>query len=376
MKDVEKVVELVIKEYGKELLKKKHVVGYSNKPKKRIRKGVKVDEDVLRVYVDKKVPLNELKKEDVIPRELEVEGKKIRTDVVEVGRFKALAVYTSKYRPVPSGVSTGRADNNATGTVGWFLVDANGDIYVMSNNHVWCKDNTGSPGDPLIQPGLADGGNPDTDVFAYLTDYIPIDFSGNPNTVDLAFAKVSTEDVMKNVVVSIADFGGVYGSISSPSLNDIVAKIGRTTGYTEGTVTDDSATINIEYNGQTALFTDVFIVEGTSIVGAGDSGSPVIKTSGDTRQFCGMLFAGNDNGTMFVACKAGNIVTEVQNKLGVNTSILSVNSPKPFETKVEYKYIYVEPGLDVLVYNMIAISAYMLMFVMLTKPIIAISRSL
>lgn len=85
-----------------ELLKKKNVILYG-KGKKVIGK-VKTDRPAIRVGVSKKVPLSELKKEDVIPAKI----NGVETDVFQTEEIKALAVdRTSKIRPAPGGVSIG-----------------------------------------------------------------------------------------------------------------------------------------------------------------------------------------------------------------------------------------------------------------------------
>lgn len=330
--DVKRFKELVQKK-GRELYKYPNVVGFSLTPKPRIKRGQVVEKElVLRVYVEKKVPPEQLKPSEVIPREIELEeGFKVKTDVVQVGRFRKLDVFTQKYRPVPCGVSTSRADEAGAGTIGWFVFDQDGNIYLISNNHVWAKTNNGSPGDPLVQPAVYDNGDPEKDVFAELYDFIPIDFYGT-NYVDLALAKPLD---YSSVFASIIEHGGVGGK-RDPALNETVKKVGRTTGVTEGVVKDDSAVVLVDYDGEPVEFADVFIVEGESK--AGDSGSPVIIKA--TNEFAGLLFAGSS--TDFVACKQSQIELALYNKTGKRFYILAINSPAPFQKEViiETKYVY------------------------------------
>ncbi|RLC36750.1 hypothetical protein DRH29_03860 [candidate division Kazan bacterium] len=324
----------VIEKHGKDLLKYPNVIGFSNLPQKRIRRGKVVDELVLRVYVTRKVPEHLLRKDEVIPKE--IEG--VRTDVVEIGRIKKLQGYRERYRPAPCGVSTSRADQNAAGTIGWFMVDEDGNIYLLSNNHVWANENNASQGDPLIQPGLLDGGDPEQDIIAELYDWINIDFTGNPNTVDAALA---TPIDLSQVYMSIMEIGGITGK-GDPALNVIAKKVGRSTGYSEGTIIDVNATLNVEYDSGTALFQDVFIVQSDNvIVQPGDSGSPILDGEG---RFIGLLFAGNEEGTTFVGCKASNIEAEFQNKLGKKIWILLANAYPPFHKEVVYEVQKVYPS--------------------------------
>jgi len=309
-----------------QIMKYPNVIGYSNKLQKKIRQGKVTEIDSIRIYVTKKIPKEQLRKDELIPSELEG----IPTDIIEIGKIKKLQGFKSRYRPSPCGVSTSRADENAAGTIGWFMIDEDGNPYLLSNNHVWAKENDGAPGDKIVQPGLLDGGDPENDVIAELYDFISIDFTGNPNRVDVAIATPYLNDVW----ASIIELGGVINKIA-PSVDLTAIKCGRSTGVTKGSITDDSATLNVEYSKGTALFEDVFIVQGEGvIVQGGDSGSPVLS---EDMKFLGLLFAGNEEGTTFVACKAANIESEFQSKLAKKIWVLTVNSPKPYQ----YKYVYI-----------------------------------
>jgi len=132
------------------------------------------------------------------------------------------------------------------------------------------------------------------------------------------------------------EIGGITGK-ADPSLDVIAKKVGRSTGYSEGTIIDVNATLNVEYDSGTALFQDVFIVEGENIVQAGDSGSPVLDEQG---KFLGLLFAGNDEGTVFIACKAYNIELSFQSKLGKKIWILLANAWPPFQREIQIQKVY------------------------------------
>ncbi|MEM1834748.1 MAG: trypsin-like peptidase domain-containing protein [Thermosphaera sp.] len=312
----------------KELKKKKNVVGMSNSPKERIKGGEVVPgTSVVRVYVERKVKKEKLAPEDLIPPKVVIDGKEYETDVVEIGKINKVSA-TRKFRPVPAGVSCSRYDVNGAGTIGWFLIDKdNGRLYIMSNNHVFTKENEGAFGDPIVQPGVLDGGNPDTDVVAELYGFVPIDFYGT-NLVDVAVAKPVDKSLFIPIVYNLGDVTGVR----DPVLNERVYKTGRTTGTTSGVVYDVSATLTIGYDKGSAVFTDVALVQGSNIVGAGDSGSPVLSSDG---MFLGMLFAGNDIGSVYVFSKAFNILSELKRALGIDFQVL-VTSPKPEPVTVDY----------------------------------------
>lgn len=337
-----------IEKAGRELLKYHNVIGYSNNLQKRIRKGVVVDEDVVRVYVTRKIPVSELKPSEIIPREIDVEGVKLKTDVVEIGRVKKLAGYTQRYRPAPCGVSTSRLDEASAGTIGWYFVDEDGNVYVASNNHVWAKENQGSRGDILIQPGRLDGGN-EYDQIAILYDFIPIQWTG-VNKVDVAIAQPVD---ISNVYMSIMELGGITGVVREDPGAIGVKKVGRTTGYTTGSLIDWDATINVEYDNGVALFTDVFLATGSNIAKPGDSGSPVLDDRG---RFMGLVFAGNDDASLLVGCKTTNIETELSSRVNKRIYTLVANSSPPFRRETEVQVVYPPVFWTILVSSILMIT--------------------
>ena len=326
-----------------------NVVGYSNKLMPRIRRGVVVpEEQCVRVYVARKVPESQLKPSEIIPKKLKLEdGREICTDVVEVGVIRALQQLDPKqrWRPSPTGVSTSRADEHGAGTIGWFVVDENGEVYAMSNNHVWAKENLGNPGDKLIQPARLDGGDPERDALFELLDFVPIDFAGGYNRVDVAVARVLD---FSNVYMSILNVGGVTGK-RVPGVGETVTKMGRTTGLTTGTVIDDSATLVVAYGRGNATFTDVIVAQGDNVVQGGDSGSPLLTNK---REFAGLVFAGGDNGKTLVACKYTNIESELSSRVGRKIRTLIANSYPPFFREREVQVVYKSALPDLLVFGM------------------------
>jgi len=349
-------VKEIVEKY--QIMKYPNVVGYSSKLQKKIKEGKVTDVDCIRIYVTKKIPKTMLRKDEVIPEK--IEG--IPTDIIEIGKLRKVQGFKERYRPSPCGVSTSRADEMASGTIGWFMVDEDANIYLMSNNHVWAKENQGIRGDQILQPGRLDGGDPERDVIAELYDFIEIDFTG-VNKVDVALASLIDPSI---VYASIMVVGGAVGK-ASPIVNTKAKKVGRSTGYTEGIIFDDSATVNVEYDTATVTFTDVFIVKSDKvIVQGGDSGSPVLD---ENNKFLGLLFAGNDEGTLYVACKASNIESAFQYKLGKKIWTLTINSPRPFEREYVYltQYQQMHPLTDLSV-------ATILSFSFLVVPLLSINK--
>jgi hypothetical protein len=214
------------------------------------------------------------------------------------------------------------------GTLGTVVRDrVTGNRLILSNNHVLANSNDANPGDPVIQPGAADGGQVNEDTIAELERFCPIEFSQEPGDCDLASAVMNMGNVFARLLGSkhrlqtfqadpdaanlvdaavarpindadvqdeILEIGDVIGKVS-PSLGMTVRKSGRTTGFTIDEITVLDATVNVSYGiGRIARF-DGQIVTGPMSQG-GDSGSLLV--AGDSLQAVGLLFAGSDQTTI------------------------------------------------------------------------------
>src|SRR3989475_3294839 len=139
-------------------------------------RGRETDERCIVVFVEAKKPEAQLRHWDVVPKTF----GNVRTDIVETGRFHALRSEqaidlerTKRTRPAPGGVSIGHVQITA-GTLG-VLARRNGRPVLLSNNHVLANQNAGRVGDPILQPGPADGSRLQ-DTVARLVDSVPIQF--------------------------------------------------------------------------------------------------------------------------------------------------------------------------------------------------------
>ncbi len=325
-------VSSVKAQHVSELLDRRNViacgVGY------KVREGIRTDEVSLVVSVKHKVHTSALSPADVIPDCMDG----VPTDVVELGIPRALQTPRDRWRPAPPGVSIGHYRISA-GTLGC-LVEHDGQILILSNNHVLADVNQAEVGDPILQPAPADGGTMD-DQIAVLESYIPIDFgteepecqmagtvatvlnrlaemSGSHhrleavketpgvNRVDVALARPISPDLVTPEILQIGPPLGVgVATLGTP-----VQKSGRTTGHTLGTITQVDATIRIDYEGRVALFENQLVASPMSQ--GGDSGSAVLDEAG---QVVGLLFAGSDQATII------NPIDEVLTALDVEVLV-------------------------------------------------------
>jgi len=317
--------------HTRSLFRKRNVVGVGVGHKQSA--GVVRDELSVVVSVVRKMPAADLAPGDLIPQDLDG----IRTDVVETGRLVAFGTGTrDRWRPVvPPGVSLGH--HGITAATFGCLVRRGDRLFILSNNHVLADSNRGQVGDAILQPGPADGGSSD-DRIAVLSDFVPIDFGTEPsecpiadlmativnwaaaalgsshrvrafqqtpgvNYVDAAIAEPLSPDIVRSEILFI----GAPVSAGVASLGMRVQKTGRTTGYTQGTVSQIDATVRIDYGGREGIFSGQFIAGPMSQ--PGDSGSAVLDRD---RRVVGLLFAGSELTTV---C---NPIAPVLSALGVD----------------------------------------------------------
>lgn len=265
--------------------------------------GERTSKPAVVVLVRRKVPKDELEPQHLVPER--VDG--VPTDVVEVGDLKPLArgdaaavpravpvdpqLRTSRVRPAPPGVSIGHYQVSA-GTFGAVVYDPDGHPYILSNNHVLANSTTGRDrrakrGDPVLQPGAADGGR-SGDVIGLLDRYVPIK-PLRTNLVDAALARPRAAASLDDEILGL---GRVTG-IARPRLGMAVRKSGRTTGVTAGFIEVLEATVRINYDDLPVSFGGQIILSPMSA--PGDSGSLVVD---EKNRAVGLLFAGSDRSTV------------------------------------------------------------------------------
>src|SRR3972149_5298243 len=162
------------------ILRKPNVVGVGYGYK--VVNGARSGQLCLVALVREKGPRAALAPEDMVPPQ--VDG--VVTDVVQVGQLEAQQSRTDRWRPAPGGVSVGHFKITA-GTLGAVVRDrASGARLILSNNHVLANGTSAAAEDPILQPGIADGGREESDTLALLERFVPIAYSLEPATCGLA----------------------------------------------------------------------------------------------------------------------------------------------------------------------------------------------
>lgn len=275
----------------------------------KIANNVQTNEPCVVVSVVKKLPIIQLSESSLVPKAL----GGVKTDVIETGKIFALQDPTEKMRPARPGVSIGHYQITA-GTLGC-LVQRNGQVYILSNNHVLANSNAGQLGDAILQPGPHDGGT-SADQIGTLERFIPVGFEGSSspgcsplsfliglfgksaralvnepgnNTVDCAIAKPLSDDLVNPDILNI----GIPTGVGIATLGTPVQKSGRTTGYTADQITQIDVTVTVDYGGPTATFKNQLLAGAMSQ--GGDSGSAVLDMN---KQVVSLLFAGSNTTTI------------------------------------------------------------------------------
>lgn len=289
------------------------------------------------VFVEKKVPKNELRSGHLVPPKLH----ELDTDVIEIGRVRLLN-RKEKSRPVYPGMSIGHYKISA-GTFGAVVRDrSTGERLILSNNHILANSSDGSDnraafGDPILQPGTYDGGT-EKDRIATLIRFSPllrtqqesdcpvaaglaragsrllslfrpnyrvvlVRQNRGANVIDAALARPDSPDLINEEIVEIGRVEGV----GNPSVGDKVLKSGRSSGLTSGNVTATGVTLQVELSGkEKGWFSDQVVSDMVSR--PGDSGSLVVNQK---KQAVGLLFAGSEKFTVF------NRIQNVLNRMNV-----------------------------------------------------------
>jgi hypothetical protein len=306
-----------------------HAVGVGRK----LVEGKASREFCIRLYVTQKLPVAWLTKRAHLPKE--IDG--LPTDVIESPppffavkkkgeNIRAAAASCSdarqaRQRPIVAGISA--AHNQVTaGTLACFckskLPHENRDIvYGLSNNHIFANLNRAQPGDLIRQPSPLDGGNP-SDVFATFTRCVKLFLNGTtPNRVDAAIVAVSPDIGCR---FEICGIGTITGT-ESPREGALVRKHGRTSGYTEGRISDVAydGLIGMDSSapGVAALFQNQIRIDRVNsfpnFALPGDSGSLVISKTHQTA--VGLFFACPASGNYGIANPIAGVLDEMQIEL-------------------------------------------------------------
>lgn len=233
------------------------------------------------------------------------------------------------------GVSGGNVNDSTrrfccSGTLGALVRDDNNTLYILSNNHVLGLSDQASPGDDISQPGLIDNNCQIPPIVADFTVAPQLE----PSNVDAAIAQLRSGAM--NTSGEIENIGVPSSIVKAPAVGLGVAKSGRTTGFTTGTISAINATVNVQYQAGcgkgkkfTVNYTNQVVIGPGSFSAGGDSGS-LIVTNDSNHQPVALLYAGSSTTT--IGNPAGEVLTQLTAALGRTVSFVGTTQASVFDT--------------------------------------------
>ncbi|WP_343548002.1 hypothetical protein [Ralstonia sp.] len=204
------------------------------------------------------------------------------------------------------GSSISPGNEASAGTLGALVIDSQQQLYGLSNNHVTGGCNHSAPGLPILAPGVkdvtADVISPFTIGYHHQVLPYAVGTSGNVDitlNTDAAIFKIANPTLVSSLQ------GGTFDTPTqavAPVEGMRVAKVGRTTGYTEGQIVGrvlrplkvKAASPANQFEGR-IWFPNAFVIHGDQreFSEAGDSGALVVSLNDDgTKSAVGLVFCG------------------------------------------------------------------------------------
>jgi hypothetical protein len=228
------------------------------------------------------------------------------------------------------GVSGGNVNDRSnrfccSGTLGALVTDGTTN-YILSNNHVLGRSDQAVAGEDISQPGLIDNNCQVPTIVGDFTASSP--FGSN---VDASIAQLRTGTM--DATGFIEDIGVPSRSVVAPAVGMSVAKSGRTTGFTTGTISSINTSVNVQYQrgcggGKkfTVSYTNQIVIGPGSFSAGGDSGS-LIVTNNSSHNPVGLLYAGSSSAT--IANRASEVLTRLSAVLGRTLTFVGSGTASP-----------------------------------------------
>lgn len=225
-----------------------------------------------------------------------------------------------RVRNLHLGVSGGNVNDSTrrfccSGTLGALVTDGTNQ-YILSNNHVLGRSDAAAAGEDISQPGLIDSNCNVATVVADFTTAVPLG-----NNVDAAIAQLRPGQMDSSGYIE--DIGVPSSAVVEPSVGLGVAKSGRTTGFTTGTIGSINTSVSVQYQagcGQGKKFvvsyTGQIVINSSTFSAGGDSGS-LITTNNAAHNPVGLLYAGSSSST--IANPIGEVLTRLSDRPGIGT---------------------------------------------------------
>ena len=251
-----------------------------------------------------------------------------------------------RVRNLHYGVSGGNVNDITarfccSGTLGALFTDGTNQ-YILSNNHVLARSDQANAGEDVSQPGLVDT---NCTVATIVADFTGAAALGS--NVDAAVAQLRLGQM--DPTGFIEDIGVPSGTTVNPSVGLGVAKSGRTTGFTTGTIASINTSVSVQYQKScgsgkkfVVAYTNQVVINSSTFSAGGDSGS-LIVTSNASHNPVALLFAGSSTTT--IANPIGEVLTKLGTATGRTFSFIGGAGPTPKGHQKAEREPFV-PGLE------------------------------
>ena len=215
------------------------------------------------------------------------------------------------------GVSGGNVNDASTrfccsGTLGALVTDGSNQ-YILSNNHVLSRSDQAVAGEDVSQPGLIDNNCRISTVVADFTGGAPLG-----SNVDAAVAQLRPGTMDSSGFIE--DIGVPSSTTVVPTIGMSVAKSGRTTGFTTGSISSINTSVSIQYQKGCGggkkfniTYTGQVVINSSTFSAGGDSGSLIVTNNGSHNPVA-LLFAGSSTTT--IANPINLVLTRLSAALG------------------------------------------------------------
>ena len=228
------------------------------------------------------------------------------------------------------GVSGGNVNDRSSrfccsGTLGALITDGS-NKYILSNNHVLGRSGQAVAGEDVSQPGMIDL---NCNVGTVVGDFTTAAVLGTNVDAAIALLRTGTMDATG----FIEDIGVPSAAVAAPTVGMSVAKSGRTTGFTTGSISSINTSVSVQYQqgcggGKkfTVSYTGQIVITPGSFSAGGDSGS-LIVTNNSAHNPVGLLFAGSSSST--IANPAALVLTRLSAALGSTLTFVGAGAASP-----------------------------------------------
>ena len=343
----------------------------------KITNGEYTGEESIVFTVEKKKPLSDLDPNEVLPSEIEIDGKTYKTDVFESGVIETFAcpsgVLNACYawqtsppgnrqtvRPLKGGISlTSQNLQGYVGTLGFLAIDSStGALVGVTNGHVVINNayyaSERSVTDPIANE-VDDSAYQTGDIqpssqslkIGEVVRYVPLTEPPTFNQVDGALISISQSTMSDSESFKQYGLSGTsvmpFASTSEINAlvgNTLVSSSGRSTGVKEGplcglTIQGVSLTtmVSNQRTGTVAYFNNCISFTRLNPdcqwpIYPGDSGSALVATIGGVDKIIGLCFAGSSN--LGVASRIDQVMTQlgIQAWTGTTPEFIDLSSKK------------------------------------------------